>query len=72
MGVKSRIYHAKERECYVSFGQVVFLGDLLGAQMLLYGNRIVASTLYRGVVGHHQALSTEMRIALIFVSIKTC
>jgi len=22
MGVKSRIYHARERECYVSFGQV--------------------------------------------------
>ncbi len=40
----------------VNAGQVVLASDLLGAQMLLYGDREIGPSLYRSVVGDNDAL----------------
>jgi hypothetical protein len=36
--------------------QAVFLGDLLGAQVLLHRHRVVGAALHGGIVGHDHAL----------------
>lgn len=42
-------------------GQVVLLGDLLGAEVLLHRHRVVRASLHRGVVGHNHALHPVRR-----------